>query len=124
TGDVYRAAFDRLVLPAAEEFAPTWLIVSAGFDAHRDDPITDMSLSAVDYGSMMSRLLPLVEPGRVLVMLEGGYDLEALSASTASTLAALVGMSPSAGGAMSTDAPTSSWTRLDEIVEFWARLDG
>lgn len=123
TGDVYRAAFDRLVLPAAERFAPTWLIVSAGFDAHRNDPITDMSLSAADYGSMMSRLLPLVDPGRVLVILEGGYDLEALSLSTAATLAALVGTSFSAGEAMSTDGQTSSWARLDEIAEFWVGLD-
>ena len=49
TGDVYLAAFDQLILPISEKFAPTWLIVSAGYDAHRNDPITQMGLSSGDY---------------------------------------------------------------------------
>ncbi|MFM8856522.1 MAG: histone deacetylase [Actinomycetota bacterium] len=88
-GDTYLAAFDRIVVPAAEKFAPTWLIVSAGFDAHRSDPLTQMGLSAGDYPRMMSRLMHLVPAGRVLMMLEGGYDLEALKNCTAASLAAL-----------------------------------
>ena len=92
-GDVYLAAFDRLVLPISEKFAPTWLIVSAGFDAHRSDPITEMGLTAGDYPLMMQRILQLVPAGRRLVMLEGGYDLDALRMSSASTLSAMAGES-------------------------------
>jgi acetoin utilization deacetylase AcuC-like enzyme len=92
-GDVYLAAFDRLVLPISEKFAPTWLLVSAGFDAHRSDPITEMGLTAGDYPLMMQRILGLVPAGRRLVMLEGGYDLDALRMSAASTLSAMAGES-------------------------------
>ena len=45
TGDVYLRAFDEVIAPVVERFAPTWLIVSAGFDAHRDDPLTELGLS-------------------------------------------------------------------------------
>ena len=44
-GDTYRLAFDEVVVPLAEEFAPSWLLVSAGFDAHRADPLTDLGLT-------------------------------------------------------------------------------
>ena len=49
TGDVYLRAFDEVVAPVVERFAPTWLLISAGFDAHRDDPITELGLTAGDY---------------------------------------------------------------------------
>ena len=86
TGDVYLYAFDELVAPVAERFAPTWVIVSAGFDAHRDDPITDLGLAAGDYAPLTRRVLGLVPVGRRLVMLEGGYDLDALANSSATVL--------------------------------------
>lgn len=124
TGDVYRAAFDRLVVPAAECFAPTWLIVSAGFDAHRNDPITDMGLAADDYSTMMRRLIPLVPAGRIVIMLEGGYDLDALSACSAATLGALVGSDTSSPDESATSgAMPDAQARLDDIVAFWDRLD-
>ena len=134
TGDVYLSAFDRLIAPMAESFAPTWLIVSAGYDAHRNDPITDMALSAADYALMMQRLLGLVPPGRTVVMLEGGYDLDALSTCTAATLGALAGASGlsalagASGRAVAMESATSggsqlAWERLDEIVGHWDRLD-
>ncbi len=90
-GDTYRAAFDEIVGPAIEQFNTTWLLVSAGFDAHRADPITDMGLSAGDYGDLIARLARLVPAGRRLVFLEGGYDLDALGRSAAATVGALVG---------------------------------
>lgn len=86
TGDVYLYAFDQLVAPIAERFAPTWVIVSAGFDAHRNDPITELALAAGDYAPLTQRVLSLVPPGRRLVMLEGGYDLHALMYSSATVL--------------------------------------
>lgn len=92
TGDVYLAAFDRLIAPAAEQFQPTWVIISAGFDAHRFDPITELGLSSADYPALTRRILDTVPPGRRLVMLEGGYDLNALSASTSAVMRELAGM--------------------------------
>lgn len=104
TGDAYLAALDRVVVPVIADFAPTWLILSAGFDGHRADPITDLGLSSGDYALMTRRLLELVPAGRRLVMLEGGYDLEALRDSTAAVLAELAGVTylpepPTSGGA-------------------------
>jgi len=104
TGDVYLGAFDELIAPAVERFAPTWLLISAGFDAHRDDPLTELGLTAGDYPLLTSRALQFVPAGRCVAMLEGGYDLDALANSSASVLAALAGAdvaakeSPSSGG--------------------------
>jgi acetoin utilization deacetylase AcuC-like enzyme len=90
-GDVFLAAFDHAIAPVAERFGPTWLIISAGFDAHRADPITDLGLSSGDYAVLTQRLVQLVPTGRRLVVLEGGYDLDALRDSTAAVLAVLAG---------------------------------
>jgi acetoin utilization deacetylase AcuC-like enzyme len=97
TGDVYLRAFDEIVAPVAERFAPTWVIISAGFDAHRDDPLTDMGLAAGDYGLLTGRGLSLVPAGRRLVMLEGGYDLDALTYCSAEVMRELAGVSATAG---------------------------
>ncbi|MDA8297765.1 MAG: histone deacetylase [Actinomycetota bacterium] len=91
TGDSYRRAFDTVIVPAAERFAASWLLVSAGFDAHRADPLTDLGLSAGDFADLTARAMQLAPPGRRIFFLEGGYDLEALAASVAATLAALAG---------------------------------
>ena len=90
-GDTFRAAFDDVVIPLVERFAPTWLIVSAGFDAHRDDPLAGLSLTSADYADLALRLQSLVPARRLLVVLEGGYSLEALTYSTGATLSALAG---------------------------------
>ncbi len=63
TGDVYRAAFDEVIGPVAERFAPTWVLVSLGFDAHRADPLAGLALSAGDYGWLLGRSRGL-GPGR------------------------------------------------------------
>jgi acetoin utilization deacetylase AcuC-like enzyme len=103
TGDVYEAALDEVVLPLLEAWRPTWLLLSAGFDAHRDDPLTTMGLTSGDHGRLTARLAAAVPPGRCLAFLEGGYDLAALERSSAAALAALAGGAlepepPSAGG--------------------------
>lgn len=90
TGDVWGRALYELVLPALERFEPTWLLLSAGFDGHRADPLTGLALSAGDYARFVSMLLRLAPAGQRLVFLEGGYDLDALRDSTAATLAALL----------------------------------
>jgi len=91
TGDVYLHAFDDLAAPIVDQFSPTWVIVSAGFDAHRNDPITELELSAGDYAPLTRRVLELVPAGRRLVMLEGGYDLEALTLCSATVLRVMAG---------------------------------
>jgi acetoin utilization deacetylase AcuC-like enzyme len=104
TGDVAVRALDEVVAPVAEEFAPTWIVVSAGYDAHRDDPLAGLAWSAGDYALLTARVAALAPgPGRVLAVLEGGYDLEALRRSVAATAAGLVGVDlrpepPTAGG--------------------------
>ena len=90
TGDVYRHAVDEVIVPALEAWGPTWMILSAGFDGHRRDPITDLGLTSGDYADMTRDLVALVSPGRRLVFLEGGYDLEALSLCSGSVLSVLV----------------------------------
>lgn len=103
TGEHYRRAVDEVVVPAAVDFGATWLLISAGFDAHRLDPLADLALSSADFADITRSLSELVPPGRRLVFLEGGYDLDALARSTGAVLSALVDQSyrpeaPSEGG--------------------------
>ncbi len=90
TGDVFQLAFDELIEPAVRAFAPTWILVSAGYDAHRDDPLGDLELSARDYADLALRVRELAPlTGRLVLFLEGGYDLDALSRSVGATASAL-----------------------------------
>jgi acetoin utilization deacetylase AcuC-like enzyme len=105
TGDVYLRAFDEVIEPLAARFAPDWVLVSAGFDAHRADPLTGLALSAGDYGALAARATALApRPGRTVVFLEGGYDLDAIRDCVRATLPVLVGEAappieaPTAGG--------------------------
>jgi len=104
TGDVLCHAFDTLILPAAARFDPTWVLVSAGFDAHREDPLAGLALTAGDFGDLAARVQQLApRPGRLALVLEGGYDLGALERSVGAALAAILGHhyrpeSASAGG--------------------------
>jgi acetoin utilization deacetylase AcuC-like enzyme len=91
TGDVYRRGVEEVVAPLVDELMPDWLLISAGFDGHRADPLTDLALSAGDYADVVADLVQLAPPARRIVFLEGGYDMDALAASSAATLAALVG---------------------------------
>jgi acetoin utilization deacetylase AcuC-like enzyme len=88
----FRRAWRDLLLPALDAFAPELLIVSAGFDAHRDDPLAQLMLDAEDYAWITGELVALARRharGRIVSLLEGGYDLEALAASAAAHVAAL-----------------------------------
>jgi acetoin utilization deacetylase AcuC-like enzyme len=91
TGDAFRVGIEQVVHPFAAIFEPTWLLLSAGFDAHRADPITGMGLSAGDFADLTTDLLELAPPGRRIAFLEGGYDLDALAASAGAAVAAMVG---------------------------------
>jgi acetoin utilization deacetylase AcuC-like enzyme len=94
TGDVLRYAFDAAIAPVVESFAPTWVLVSAGFDAHRNDPLADLQLSAGDFADLAITVRHwLPRSGRLVLVLEGGYDFDALTASTGAVLSALEGAS-------------------------------
>jgi len=101
TGDVLAYAFDELVAPAVERFSPDWALVSCGFDAHRSDPLAQLALSAGDFAGLAAQAASWVGPGRTVVVLEGGYDLDALSASAGAVFSALL------GGSFRPEAPTS-----------------
>jgi acetoin utilization deacetylase AcuC-like enzyme len=92
---VYSAAFERIVAPACADFAPSLVLLSAGFDAHAADPLAQMQLSDDGYGEML-RLLCAAVPSKVPIgmVLEGGYDLDALEASLARALEALTSHTP------------------------------
>lgn len=103
TGEHYRAAWDDVVAPIVDSFDPTWLLVSAGFDGHRADPITELGLTAGDFADLTLAVLESVGPQRRIVFLEGGYDLDALRGSTTAVVRALAGERhhperPSSGG--------------------------
>jgi acetoin utilization deacetylase AcuC-like enzyme len=119
TGDVYLAAIDRVVAPLVQHFEPTWLLISAGFDAHRRDPLTDLGLTSGDYALITRRLVELVPTAKRLMVLEGGYDLQALADSSAAAMAALLDTDhqpekPSAGG--------PGYRLLDAVAAHWSDL--
>ena len=121
TGDVARLAFDALVEPAVEAFDPTWVLVSAGYDAHRADPLAGLEWSSGDFSDLtttVARWAP--RPGRLVALLEGGYDLAALADSAGATVSAL------AGGRYRPEPPTSGGPGrdlVDSLVALHGRRD-
>lgn len=109
-GDVYRAAFDRVVGPVLGAFRPDWVLVSAGFDAHHSDPLAELDLASSDYAYMAALLAASTPPGRLMFFLEGGYDLVALTASVAATLRGSAGEVP-------TEPPGRSMSRAWDHLE-------
>ncbi|WP_027578944.1 histone deacetylase family protein [Bradyrhizobium sp. Ai1a-2] len=93
-GAQFRSAFDNLILPQLEKFGPELVIISAGFDAHYRDPLASLNLRADDFGWVTRKLLDLADRhagGRVVSVLEGGYDLQGLKESVAAHVTALMG---------------------------------
>jgi acetoin utilization deacetylase AcuC-like enzyme len=85
----YLRVFKDIVLPIAEKFAPDWILVSAGFDPHRRDPLGGMNVTESGFGAMAAMLVALAEKyagGKIAFLLEGGYDLSALKNSVAAVL--------------------------------------
>ncbi|XP_062855523.1 histone deacetylase 6 [Trichomycterus rosablanca] len=89
----YLAAFHHVVMPIAREFAPELVLVSAGFDAARGDPLGRYNVTPECYAHLTHQLLSLAS-GRVLVMLEGGYNLTSISESMAMCTSMLLGDAP------------------------------
>lgn len=91
--DEYREVFESMLVPAADSFKPEFVMISAGFDAHRDDPLAGMALTEEGYGALSRIVLDIARrhcQGRVLSCLEGGYNLNALSASVERHVLALI----------------------------------
>lgn len=85
-GEVFRAAFESIILPRINAFRPSFIIISAGFDAHHRDPLAELKLSEEDFDWATGRLMECADrwSGRRLVsLLEGGYDLQGLALSVA-----------------------------------------
>jgi acetoin utilization deacetylase AcuC-like enzyme len=90
----FRAAFENLILPQLQKFGPELIIISAGFDAHFRDPLASLNVKAEDFGWVTRKLMDVADTsagGRVVSVLEGGYDLQGLKESVASHVTALMG---------------------------------
>jgi acetoin utilization deacetylase AcuC-like enzyme len=93
--DKYRGEFEKRILPALDEFEPGMILISAGFDAHADDPLSGAMLSTGMYAEMTEMLSTVAEKhcgGKILSLLEGGYDLDALADSVEAHVGVLAGM--------------------------------
>jgi acetoin utilization deacetylase AcuC-like enzyme len=92
-GEAFRAAFENRILPRLREFQPELIIISAGFDAHMRDPLANLNLVEADFAWATQKLMDVADQyagGRVVSVLEGGYDLEALADSSAAHVTALM----------------------------------
>lgn len=92
-GAKFRAAFENLILPRLRKFAPELFVISAGFDAHSRDPLATLNLAASDFEWVTRKVMDIADAtagGRIVSVLEGGYDLKALGESVAAHVAALM----------------------------------
>lgn len=92
-GTAFRAAWRDVLLPALEAFRPELIIISAGFDAHARDPLAQLRVREADFAWLTAEICQVAERqcgGRVVSLLEGGYDLDALASSAAAHVRALM----------------------------------
>jgi acetoin utilization deacetylase AcuC-like enzyme len=92
-GAKFRAAFENVILPQLQKFSPELIIVSAGFDAHYRDPLASLNLKAEDFAWVTRKLMDVADAsagGRLVSVLEGGYDLQGLKESVAAHVTALM----------------------------------
>ena len=123
----YQVAFDEVIVPVLRQFKPDVLLVSAGFDAHERDPLATMRATADGFGAMTAALRAVAEEtcdGRMALVTEGGYDLQALAASIDQTVAALASSSrlawPAAPAVPSSTRGRTAADRVKRaIAPFW-----
>jgi acetoin utilization deacetylase AcuC-like enzyme len=122
TGDgVYAQAMERIVVPSLADFRPDLIWVSAGYDAHTRDPLAMMQMSTEGFGVLTSLLVEAASElcgGRLLVTLEGGYDLEALAASLLATLGAMGGLAGSHDRGAAPPDPPAAVAPLERAIAF------
>lgn len=93
SGIEVREKYRRIILPALKEFKPEFLLISAGFDAHKDDPLASINLTEDDFEWLTRELMAIADvysKGRIVSALEGGYNLKALAASVAAHVRTLM----------------------------------
>jgi acetoin utilization deacetylase AcuC-like enzyme len=125
SGDaVYASLLEHVVAPLARAYEPQLVLISAGFDAHRDDPLADVELTEDGFAAVTGTLRRLAAELGVPIggVLEGGYDLRALAASTAATLRVLTAAEPPTG----IDVPPVPEARAaaGRLAEHWPVLAG
>jgi len=92
-GEAFRAAFENRILPRLRDFKPELIVISAGFDAHMRDPLANLNLVEADFVWATQKIMDVADQcaeGRVVSLLEGGYDLEALASSAAAHVTTLM----------------------------------
>jgi acetoin utilization deacetylase AcuC-like enzyme len=92
-GEVFRAAFESRILPRLRDFRPELVVISAGFDAHYRDPLANINLEEEDFAWATKKIMEVADQyadGRVVSLLEGGYDLQGLGNSAAAHVLALM----------------------------------
>ena len=95
SGEVFRSQYRDIILPRVKKFNPQLILLSAGFDAHQDDPLASLRLVEDDYRWLTLELMQIADAcckGRIISSLEGGYNLKALAASVATHVACLAGI--------------------------------
>jgi len=92
-GERFREAFEQRILPRLAAFGPELIVISAGFDAHVRDPMANLNLVEADYTWVTQKLMEIADKtaeGRIVSVMEGGYDLEGLAQSAAAHVSALM----------------------------------
>jgi len=91
----FKMIYDKVVIPSLEKFKPDLILISAGYDAHWDDPLANLNLSLTGYNWISRELIKSAEricAGKIIFFLEGGYNLEVLSNGVANTIRGLLGI--------------------------------
>jgi acetoin utilization deacetylase AcuC-like enzyme len=117
TGDVLERGFDEIAVPVLDDFAPTWVLVSAGYDAHRADPLANMDLSSGDFARIAARVAQFAPPGRLALFLEGGYKLQAVRGSVAATFSSLL------GGTFDAELATNGGAGAEQVARIQVERD-
>ncbi|XP_027329576.1 histone deacetylase 15 isoform X1 [Abrus precatorius] len=120
----YNFAFQHVVLPIASEFAPDFTIISAGFDAARGDPLGCCDVTPSGY-AQMTRMLNALSGGKLLVILEGGYNLRSISSSATAVIKVLLGENPECDPENSFPSRAGLQTVLEVLkiqMNFWPSL--
>jgi len=123
-GDTLADAVDEIFEPVLRDFAPDWVLVSAGYDGHRADPLAELRFESDDFGWMAERLVSGYR-GRSIVFLEGGYDLGAISESSSTTVRGIGGeVFPRPDGASSAPAHEMVQRARQVTSRHWSNVQG
>ncbi len=123
----YLYTIKEIITPVARQYKPEMILISAGFDAHKNDPLGGMNISSRGFGALTFLFNELAHElcnGRLLMCLEGGYDLNGLAESVAASLDSMMGIS----SLQETDTPSSSTKQMIqriklELMPYWKALE-